>query len=163
MKAGVPLNKLDVFRDFLEENGYRLAGRRPMSDPILLILSEEKQRIKEDVSGKDVSMVFDATSRLGEAVVIVLHFIHFDSWSLQKRRVYLQLLAKTMCGEEIARELKTILSPKLSIPPGKLQAAMRDWVSSNCATMRTLKVVYQNLLDIGCTAIQLLIMSGSTL
>ena len=126
MKAGMPLNKLDVFRDFLEENGYQLAGRRSMSDLILLILSEEKQRIKEDISGKYVSMVFDATSRLGEAVVIVLHSVHLDSWSLQQRCVYLQLLAKTMCGEEIARELKTILSTKLSIPPGKLQAAMRD-------------------------------------
>ena len=33
LKAGVPLNKMDMFRDILEEGGaYRLAGRRPMSD-----------------------------------------------------------------------------------------------------------------------------------
>ena len=150
LKAGVPLNKLDIFRDLFEEYGYRLAGRRPMSDLIPLILSKEKKRIKEEISGKDVSVIFDGTSRLGEAVVVVLRFIDFDSWSPQQRLVRLQLLAKTMCGEEIARELTTILSTELSIPPGKLLAAMRDQVSSNNVAMHTLSVVYPNLLDIGC-------------
>lgn len=72
LKAGVPLN---VFQDLLEENGYRLAGRRLMSDLIPFILSEEKQQIKEEINCKDESVIFDGTSRLGEAVVIVLHFI----------------------------------------------------------------------------------------
>ena len=36
LKAGVPINKIDDFRDLLEENAVRLAGRRPMSDHILL-------------------------------------------------------------------------------------------------------------------------------
>ena len=122
LKAGVPLNKLDDFRD-LEENGYRLAGRRPMSDLVPFILCEEKQRIKE-ISGKDVLVVFDGTSRLGEAVV--LRFFYFETWSPQQRLVRLQLLAKAMCGNEIASELVTILSTELSIPPEKLLAAMRD-------------------------------------
>ena len=150
LKAGVPLNKLDIFRDLFEEYGYQLAGRRPMSDLIPLILSKEKKRIKEEISGKDVSVIFDGTSRLGKAVVVVLRFIDFDSWSPQQRLVHLQLLAKTMCGEEIAHEFTTILSTELSIPPRKLLAAMRDQVSSNNVAMRTLSVVYPNLLDIGC-------------
>jgi hypothetical protein len=38
-----------MFRDILEEGGaYRLAGRRPMSDLIPFILSEEKCRLKEE-------------------------------------------------------------------------------------------------------------------
>ena len=36
LKAGVPINKIDDFCDLLEENAVRLAGRRPMSDHILL-------------------------------------------------------------------------------------------------------------------------------
>ena len=43
LKAGVPLNKIDVFRDVLEEGGYRLVGRRLMSDLIPFILSEESK------------------------------------------------------------------------------------------------------------------------
>ena len=126
LKAGVALNKLEVFRDLLEENGYRLAGRRPVSDFIPFILSEEKRGIKEETNAKEVAVIFDGTSRLGEAAVIVLRFIDPDSWSPQQRLVCLQLLAKTMCGEEIARELITILSTELSISQGQLLAAMRD-------------------------------------
>lgn len=101
LKAGVPLNKVDVFQDLLEENGYRLAGRRLMSDLIPFILYEEKQQIKEEINCKDESVIFDGTSRLGEAVVIVLHFI--DNWSPQQRLVRLQLIGKTICGDETAR------------------------------------------------------------
>ena len=115
-----------------------------MSDLLPFILCEEKQRIKE-ISGNDVSVVFDGTSRLGEAVV-VLGFFDFETWSPQQRLVRLHLLAKTMCGDEIARELVTILSTELSIPPEKLLAAMRDRASSNRVAVRTLKVVYPHLL-----------------
>ena len=34
LRASVPINKLDCFHDVLEENGYRLAGRHPLSDII---------------------------------------------------------------------------------------------------------------------------------
>ena len=151
-KAGVPLNKIDVFRDVLEESGYRLAGRRLMSDLIPFILSEEKQRIREEISGKDLAVIFDGTSRLGGAVVVVLRFIDSNDWSQQQRLVRLQLLANdwSMCGDELARELVSILSTELSIPGGKLVAAMRDRASTNGVAIRTLKFVYPNLLDIGC-------------
>ena len=41
LKAGVPLNKLDTFRELLEENGPRLAGRRSLSDLIPFIRERE--------------------------------------------------------------------------------------------------------------------------
>ena len=82
LKAGVPLNKIYEFRDILEEGGgYRLAGRRPMSDFIPFILSEEKRRLREEMNGKDVAVIFDGTSRLGEALVVVLRFMDLESWS----------------------------------------------------------------------------------
>lgn len=34
LKARVPINKIDDFRDLLEEHAFRLAGRKPMSDLI---------------------------------------------------------------------------------------------------------------------------------
>lgn len=149
LKAGVALNKLDVFRDLLEENGLRLAGRRPMSDLIPFVLAEEKKRLREEIGDRAVSVIFDGTSRIGEALVVVLRFIDED-WSPQQRLVRLQLLAKSMCGEEIARELITILSTELSISSRKLLAAMRDRASTNNVAMQTIKIVYPSLLDIGC-------------
>ena len=79
--------------------------------------------------------------------MVVLWFVDSD-WSPQQRLVRLQLLAKTMCGDEIARELVSILSTELSIPGSNVLAAMRDRASSNGVAMSTLKVVYPNLLDI---------------
>ena len=101
------------------------------------------------MNGRDVSVTFDGTSRHGEAMVFVLRFID-DHWIPQQRLVRLQMLAKTMCGEEIARKLITTLSTEISISPGRLLASMRDRVASNGVAMRTLKIVYPTLLDIGC-------------
>ena len=54
-----------------------------MSDLIPFILSEEKCRLREKIVGKDVAVIFDGTSRLGEALVVVLRFMDFENWSLQ--------------------------------------------------------------------------------
>jgi len=50
LSAGVPLNKLPLFRGLLEENGYRLTDRRRMSDTVPLILQQEKDKIKKEIS-----------------------------------------------------------------------------------------------------------------
>ena len=61
-------------------------------------------------------------------------------------------MAKSLTGEELARQLITVLSVQLSIPSELLVAAMRDCVSSNNVAMRILKVVYPSVLDVGCIA-----------
>ena len=43
--AGIPLSKLDSFRDVLEENAYRLSDSRHMFDLVPFILKEEEGRI----------------------------------------------------------------------------------------------------------------------
>ena len=43
MRAGVPLAKVDHFRELLEERGYRLSNRRGMCDLIPLVQSGEQQ------------------------------------------------------------------------------------------------------------------------
>ena len=68
-------------------------------------------------------LVFDGTCKLGEAIVIVVRFID-DEWNTQQQLVHLQMLAKIMCGEEIAREFITTFSTEHRIMPGKLLASM---------------------------------------
>ena len=60
------------------------------------------------------------------------------------------LLAKSMKGEEVARQLITVLSTELSIASHLVMAAMRDRASVNDVAMRTVAVLYNNILDIGC-------------
>ena len=149
LKAGVPLSKMDSFRDLLEENAFRLTDRRNMQDYVPFILKEEEARIRSEISGQQLSVIFDGTSRLGEALAVIFRFVDSD-WKVQQRLVRMQMLSKSLAGEEIARELITVLSVNYSVRPDHLLAAMRDRASTNNVAMHTLKIVYPVVVDIGC-------------
>lgn len=129
LKAGVALNKLDSFRDILEDNAFRLSDRRNMHDYIPFILKEEESRIRSEIQGQQLSVIFDGTSRLGEALAVILRFV--ADWSLQQRLVRVQMLSKSLTGEEIAKELISVLSVTYSIHSNNLLATMRDRASTN--------------------------------
>ena len=74
-------------------------------------------------------------------MAIVLRFVDDDFKKVQ-RLVKLQLLQKSMCGEEIARELITTLSVNYGVTSDKLVAAMHDRAATNGVAMRTIKVIY---------------------
>ena len=57
---------------------------------------------------------------------------------------------KSVTGEELARELISVLSVNYGISTQLLLAAMKDRAAVNKTAIRTLKVVYPNLLSIGC-------------
>ena len=149
LRAGIPLSKLDSFRDVLEENAYRLTDRRHMSDLVPFILKEEEAHIRDEITGKYLSVIFDGTSRLGEALAVIVRFVG-DEWVLEQRLIRMQMLSKSMSGEEITRELISILSVMYGVRSYLLLAAMRDRASVNNLAMQTVRVVYPSLVDIGC-------------
>ena len=55
-----------------------------------------------------------------------------------------------MTGEEVTQQIIVVLSTELGIPPQSIVAAMRDRASVSDVVMRTIKVVYNQLLDVGC-------------
>ena len=144
LKAGVPLSKVSLFREILEETGYRLTDRRHLFDMIPFILKEEEAVIKNAIEGQHLGIVFDGTTRHGEAMAIVLRFVS-DFWTIEQCVVRVQLVSKSMKGEEIARELIHVLSSTYSIKPDKIVAAMHDhacqWSSNenseNCVSFFT--------------------------
>ena len=150
MRAGIPLNKMVCFREIFEENALRLTDRSHMANLIPFIVEQEKQKLKKEVLGKDVSVCFDGTTRLGEALVIIVRFL--ENWKLRQRLVQVKIIAKSMTGEELARELIDTLSTNYSVSSSQLLAVMRDRCSVNNVALRTLKVVYPSLVDIGCIA-----------
>ena len=120
-----------------------------MFDLVPFILKEEETCLKQELQGKQVGVIFDGTTRLGEAMTIILQYVS-DSWTLEQCLVRIQLLSKSMTGEEIARELINVLSVTYSFGSDQLIAAMRDRAAVNNVAMRTLAVVYSKLLDVGC-------------
>ena len=53
-------------------------------------------------------------------------------------------------GEEIARDLISALSVEYGITSERLLAAMRDRASVNVVAMRSIKVVFPDMIDVGC-------------
>ena len=68
-----------------------------MCNLILFILTEEMKWIRDEIDGKPVSIVFEGTTRLGEALVIVMRFI--DDWEIKQRLVQMLMFVKSMTGE----------------------------------------------------------------
>jgi hypothetical protein len=86
LRAGIPLAKMDSFRELLEENVTRLAGQKSLSDLIPFIHQEEIHRIQQEIAGRKVSVIFDGTSRLGEALAIIVRFVTGD-WRIEQRLI----------------------------------------------------------------------------
>lgn len=141
LRAGIPLNKVSAFRDILEESAFRLTDRRNLNDYIQTCISKE-------IKNKYVSIIFDGTSRIGEALAIVVRFVN-DEWKIQQRLVRMQMLSKSLT-EEVARELISVVSVNYGISSGYILGAMRDRASTNNVAMQTLKVIYPSIVDIGC-------------
>ena len=56
-----------------------------MFDYIPFILTEEEARLKNEIAEKDVSVAFDDTTRLGEALAVVARMV--DDWVIQQRLI----------------------------------------------------------------------------
>lgn len=144
LKAGVPLGKIDLFRDLFEEHGYALTSSTHLRQLIPFIHQEELSRIKREILNRPLSIIFDGTTHVCEAFVIVLRYLT-DDWELKQCVGRLKLLAKSMTGEEVAQQIIVVLSTELGIPPQSIVAAMRDRASVNDVAMRTIKVVYNQM------------------
>ena len=95
-----------------------------------------------------MSVIFDGTTKLGEAFAVVLHFV--SDKQLKQRLIKFQILAKSMTGEEIAQDIISILQVTNGICANKLLACMHDRVSVNGSAMRTITVVFPDIVDVGC-------------
>ena len=70
LKAGVPLTS---FRDALEECGFSLSGCQQLSEMIL-----QQEKIKEEIAGKQLSVIFDGTTHVEEVFNVIVRFVDED-------------------------------------------------------------------------------------
>ena len=93
--------------------------------------------------------LFEGTTHVCEALVVVLRFLD-DEWHVQQCVCRLMLLASSMKGEEIARQLITALSTELGIASHLVVAAIHDRAAVNTVAMRTVSILYDSLMAVGC-------------
>jgi hypothetical protein len=149
LKAGIPLSKADIMRPFLEKCGHRLTSRSHLAEFIPLILQKEKDTVKaEIVANDDFPVIFDGSTRLREALDIVLRFI--DQWSVQQRVVKLEVLASSLNAEQLAQRLIQCLAVEYDIKPNHLLAAIRDGAAVYEAGLRQVGFYFPNIFNVTC-------------
>ena len=150
LKAGVPLAKIDYLRPLLESGNLRLTHSSHLAQLIPFISSMELQRVKEEIAeAQHVSVIFDGSTHLGEALAIILRFVG-DDFVVKQRLIRVRVLAKSLSGKELTRELVACLSTTFQLPPDKVIAASRDGAAVNGAALRYMTVFYPSVFDVIC-------------
>ena len=150
LKAGVPLAKIDYLRPLLEAGNVRLTSSSHLRQLLPFILSTELQLVKEEITAAQyVSVIFDGSTHFGEALTIIIRFVS-DDFVIKQRLVRLRILAKSLSGQELTRELAECLSTTFQLPPDKVIAAARDGAAVNGAALRLLTTFYPSIFDVIC-------------
>ena len=145
LAAGVPLAKVDSLRPFLEKYGHRIRSHSHLSEMIPAVLAKEKETLKSELSGAK----FDGSTRLGEALAIIVRYID-GNWNLEQRLVSFQTLAKSLKNDELAKCLLECLAVNYSIKPTGLLAAMKDGAAVNKAAIRQIQFYFPQAFSVTC-------------
>lgn len=150
LRAGVPLSKVQHFRQLLERVGSRLADRSVLSRQCLpAILRAERSNVQQAIAGRPVAVIFDGSTRLGEVLAVILRFSD-DEWSPKQVLVRFKALSKSLTGEQLAGELIDVLATQLQVQRSHVIAAVRDGAAVNGCALRVVKALYPKLLEVTC-------------
>ena len=73
-----------------------------LAEFIPMIRQKKMDFVKSEIAANSAfSVIFDGSTRLGEALAIIVRFIEKD-WNIQQRLLKLEILAKSMNAEELA-------------------------------------------------------------
>ena len=150
LKAGIPLLKVDSLRPFLEKYSHRLTSQNHLAEFIPMIRQKEIDFVKSGIAANSAfPVIFDGSTRLGEALAIIVRFIDKD-WNIQQRLLKLEILAKSMNAEELAQRLIQCLAVEYGTQPNHLLVAMRDGASVNEAGLCQVMFFFPNILNVIC-------------
>lgn len=144
LNAGVPISKVKYFRDFLEESALQLTEQMYLSDLLPYIIKKEIVRIKEEINGRYLSIVFDTS----EALAVVIRYV--KEWGIHQCLVQMEFLPKWLSGEEIAHRIISTLSVSFGVESNFLLAAISDGGSEHNAAARMLKGAYPQAMEVCC-------------
>ena len=153
MKAGVPLKKVDHLRPLLEVNNSALTDSSHLRTYVPFILEEEDKMLQQELSSAcAISVIFDGSTHLGEALAIVARFVD-QNWDIQQRLIRFHVLAQSLNGQQLAGEIIQCLSVAFRIPASKFVAAIRDGAAVNGAALRSVKeIMFPRVFDILCAS-----------
>ena len=115
LTVGIPISKIGKLRSLLEKNGHRLTSSSNLAQYITLTFKQEVERIQKELSlpgqgdmTRDESVIFDGSTRQGEAIAIIVRFID-DQWAITQRLIRIDACLKSVNADELARVLNETL------------------------------------------------------
>ena len=156
LRAGIPIGKIDMLRSLLEKNGQRLTASAHLGQYISIVFNQEVERIKNELTlpgqtsmTRDVSMIFDGSTRQGEAIAVIVRFLD-NNWSIIQRLVRIDICSKSVNADELAQVLNQCLSVDYGVNTNSLLAAMRDGASVNQAALDRIAFIFPKMLNVVC-------------
>ena len=169
MAAGSPLLKLDTWRPLLEKYAHLpLTTAAHLSELVPPLHRLEEKYFREwagltergsagaqEVDAEKLAVIFDGTTRDGEAFVVLARKINKDTCLPEQRVMAVKLYARTgMKATEIAGALVEIICTRWGIDGKNIICMARDRASSNTAALEhaMFTAVFPNFLDSNCFA-----------
>ena len=124
LKTGFSLTKITHTRALLEEGSARLTGESHLRTYIHFIQEMDAAKVKSELAHHPpVSVIFDGSTHLGEALAVLVRFV-YEEFKVVQRLVCLHVLAKSLSANELARDIITILCTGLQIPASTIICAI---------------------------------------
>ena len=156
LKAGIPVAKTDVLWCLLEKNRYRLTGSSNLGQYVSMALKQEIEQIRQElempgqaVLRRDISVIFDSSTRQGEAIAIIDQFMDND-WNINQRLVRINVCSKSVNANQLAQVLNQCLSVEYGVRGNSLLAAMQDGASVNQAALNIVSFIFPNMVNVVC-------------
>ena len=142
-----------MLRSPLGKNGYRLTGSSNLGQYVSMALKQEIEQIKQELEmpgqvglTRDISVIFEGSTRQGEAIVIIVRFMDND-WNITQRLVRIKVCSKSVNANQLAQVLNQCLSVEYGVRANSLLVAMRDGASVNQAALNIVSFIFSHTLD----------------
>lgn len=133
--TGTPMHRCNEFRPLLERIGLRLSSASNLSRVYIPRIHEiQTTQLKAEMEGQLLSIIFDGTTRLGEATNMVGRWCSSDFY-LFNRLIMFRTTEKHMDASQLA-SLITSRIAELSIPYQNVVSITRDSCATNGAACK---------------------------
>jgi len=150
MFAGVPYAKIDMLRHLLEREGHPLTDSSNLAKVYIPQIEErEIKRGVKELLEQHFALIFDGTTRLGEAVNMVTRSIT-DDFIIRMRLVAFKTTKVHMDGDALFRLIVTTLQRVLGLNLDYCVAYARDSCSTNYNAVNRLMPLSVNALNMLC-------------
>lgn len=148
--AGVPHSKIDMIRPLLEREGHALTNSKHMASFYIPHIEErETKRVVHELAGQYFTLVFDGTTRLGEAVNFVTRSMT-DDFQIRMRLVAFRTTKVHLSGDALYRLIVVTLQRELGLDLDMCLSYTRDSCATNHDAVQRLIPLSSKALNMLC-------------